>query len=453
MNTNSYLKELFDFLSIPSISAQSSHKKDINSAAVWLQKKFTRLGFDSEVLPTEGHPVVYAENLKAGNKKATALIYGHYDVQSPDPLDQWITDPFKPEIRSGNIYARGAADDKGQLYTWIAAIEELLKNTSVSREVHSQGGILPVNVKFIIEGEEEIGSKNLDEFIERNRAILSANVCALSDTHCLTESQPLIDYGLRGIVYTQVKVKTLGRDVHSGIYGGNVLNPINIVANLIAKLKDDDQNILIPGFYDSVRVLNKEERVQLNKVPFTDKEIIKETGAEVVAGEKDFSVNERAGTRPTLDVNGIWGGYTNEGPKTIIPSSAHAKISMRIVPNQKADNVYVQFENYLQSIVPNGVELTIELLSTAESVLFETKSKYFKAAEKAYEKVFGNKPIYELSGGTIGAAAAIKNTLGIDCVLMGYGLPDDGLHSPNEKLSIFMFEKGIKTNIEFLKNI
>jgi acetylornithine deacetylase/succinyl-diaminopimelate desuccinylase-like protein len=433
------LKELFEFLSIPSISAQKVHNKDMINAVRWLQSKLTDLGFEASILPTGGHPVLYAE-LITKKTPTTLLIYGHYDVQDAGNLNEWTTKPFCPEIRSGNVYARGAADDKGQLYTWLAALSEL-KNER-----------LPLNIKFIIEGEEEVGSENLDRFVEQNKSLLSADVAAISDTHCLSETLPMIDYGLRGLVYCEIKVKTLGKDVHSGIYGGNVLNPANVLAQIIAKLKDEDHKILIPGFYDDVRKLAKDERERLKEAGLCEKTVIEETGAEVVAGEVGFIPVERAGARPTLDVNGIWSGYTGEGPKTIIPSAANAKISMRLVPNQASKDIYLKFENYLQSIVPRGVELDIRLLSTGEPILMDTSSKFFKAAENAYQKVFGNKPVYELSGGSIPVTAVFKSVLGIDSIMMGYGLPDDGLHGPNEKLSLSMFEKGVKTNIEFLRS-
>ena len=446
MKLDNYLNELFELLSIPSISAQSKHKKDMQKAAGWLQKKFKSLGFDSKVLPTKGHPVVYAEIISPNTNHhtpPTILIYGHYDVQSPDPLEEWTTDPFKPEIRSGNIYGRGTADDKGQLYTWIAAIEEML----------SQNKQLQVNIKLLIEGEEEVGSENLDEFVAENKSLLKADICAISDTHALSEAQPMIDYGLRGLVYSQLTIKAFPKDLHSGIYGGNVPNPANILAGIIASLKNSDHKVTIPGFYDNVRKLDQNERDTLARLDFSEKHIRQETGSRVILGEKEFTVHERAGARPTLDVNGIWGGYTGEGPKTIIPQSASAKISMRIVPNQSSKEIFDKFEAYVKKLTPEGVECTVELLSGGEPILIDTSSKYFKSAEKAYQMVFGKKPVYQLSGGSIPVTATFKDILGIDTILMGYGLPDDGLHSPNEKLSVSMFEKGIRTNLEFLKEL
>jgi len=443
MKKDKYLKELFELLEIPTISAQSKHKPDMRRACEYLAKKLKGLGFAAEIMKTKGHPVVYGENLAAGEDKPTILIYGHYDVQSPDPLDEWTSDPFVPEIRAGNIYARGTADDKGQLYTWIAACDAMI----------SKKGKLPVNVKFLIEGEEELGSENLSDFVEENVSLLSADVCVISDSHALSEEQPLITYGLKGISYMEIKVKTLGKDVHSGLYGGNVLNPANVLAQLISRLKNENHKVLIPGFYDDVRKISNGERKKLKKFPFDEQSVIEETGALVVAGESEFSVAERAGARPTLDVNGIWGGYQDEGQKTIIPAEAGAKISMRLVPNQNSSDIAKKFEEYLRRIAPEGVELSVEELSGGEPILMDTSSKYFRAAEAAYEKCFGKKPLYELSGGSIPVTATLKRLLDIDSVLMGYGLPDDGLHSPNEKLSLAMFEKGIEVNIEFLSNL
>jgi len=440
---NKHLNELFELLSIPTISAQTKHAPDMKRACEWLQKRLKKLGFTADILPTNGQPVVYAENLTAGSSSPTVLIYGHYDVQSPDPLSEWSSEPFKPEIRSGNLYARGAADDKGQLYTWVAALDEL----------KSKDPKFKINVKLLIEGEEEVGSENFDDFVKDNKSLLQADICVISDSHCLSESQPLICYGLRGLVYTQIDVKTLPKDVHSGLYGGNVANPAIVLSQIISKLKDSDNHITVPGFYEDVRKLPKSELALINKFPFGENEIKNETGAIELVGESKFSPAVRAGARPTLDINGIWGGYIQEGQKTIIPGDAHAKISMRLVPNQKPHEIFDKFEKYIKSISPSFAEVEVKLLSTSNPVIMNYKSKYFKIASRAYKKTFGNMPLYELSGGSIGAAASIKNILGIDCILMGYGLPDDGLHSPNEKLSVAMFEKGIATNIKFLKKL
>ncbi len=438
--TQKHLTSLFEFLKIPSISAQSNHAADIQKAASWLKVKLVELGFSSSILPTKGHPVVYGE-LLANFNLPTVLVYGHYDVQSPDPLNEWSSGPFEPTVRAGNIYCRGVADDKGQLYTWIAAIEELQLANSMPK----------VNIKFLIEGEEEVGSKNLSEFVKDNRALLKADVCVISDSHCLSPNQPLIEYGLRGLTYTEVHLKTFPKDVHSGLYGGNVPNPIQILSSMISKLKDDSGKVLVPGFYDNIRRLTKTERKQLNKLPFGKDQVLEETGSLVIFGEPQFTIAERAGARPTLEINGIWGGYQGEGPKTIIPGEAWAKISMRIVPFQNSQEIFEKFKAFIKSLTPKGVLSEVKFISSAEPILLDTKAKYFKYSESAYKSIFGKTPIYGLSGGTIGVVADFKNVLGIDSILMGYGLPDDGLHSPNEKLSLAMFEKGIKTNIEFFK--
>lgn len=441
--TQGYLKELFELLSIPTISAQSKHNSDMKKASTWLKKRLTNISFESRILSTSGQSVVYAENLKAGKDRPTVLVYGHYDVQDSGNLKEWSSEPFKPVIRSGNIYARGASDDKGQLYTWIATLQLILDS----------GKKFPVNIKFLIEGEEEMGSANLEEFVVDNKSLLQADVCLISDSHCLSEEQPLIDYGLRGLLYVQLLIKTLGKDGHSGLYGGNVLNPINVLSQVIAQLKDKNHKILIPEFYDKVRKISRKEADELAKFPFHEKEVMEETGAKVVVGEKGFGIHARAGARPTLDINGIWGGYQGEGVKTIIPAEAHAKISMRLVPYQNPNQILVKLENYLKKIMPKGVEYSVSVLSTDEAIIMNTKSIYFSAAKKAYKKVFGKDPLYGLSGGSIPITAILKRNLDMDSILMGYGLPDDGLHSPNEKLSLAMFKKGIATNLEFLKQL
>lgn len=443
MNIDYHVSQLCELLTIPSISAQSDHMPDMQKGAEWLQKKLTQIGFTSTTFQTSGHPIIYAESPINSNSKPTILIYGHYDIQDPGDLSEWSSHPFKPEIRAGNIYARGVADDKGQLYTWIAAIEEL----------KSQNKLPDISIKFVIEGEEEVGGSHLDEFIADNRALLTSDICVISDTHNLSEQKPLISYGLRGLVYTEITYTSLTHDVHSGIYGGNIINPAHALSVLISHFKNSKGEITIPGFYDEVRILTHDERAKLAQLPLSEDDIKKETGATYITGEKDFTLHERAGARPTLDINGIWSGYNGEGPKTIIPAKASAKISMRLVPYQTSTSIFEKFKNYVEALTPKGIDCTITLLSGGEPILIDTNSPFFRAAEKAYEKVFGKKPLYELSGGSIPVTATFKNVLSIDSILMGYGLPDDGLHSPNEKMSLTMFEKGIKTNCEFFKNI
>lgn len=437
-----HLEELKQLLEIPSISAQSEHLKDIRKAGEWLVDHLSSIGMDNaKLMETAGHPVVYADWLHAKNA-TTVLIYGHYDVQAADPLEEWETPPFEPTEKNGNLYARGTADDKGQLFTHIKAIEAIM----------AIDGKLPVNVKFMLEGEEEIASANLDAFIQNNKEFLDADVCLISDSHSLSTTQPLIDYGLRGIVYAQVEIKALNKDVHSGSYGGNVPNPANILADIISKLKNSKTHkITIPGFYDKVREPSKKELKELEESFFNEESIKSETGASEAIGVEGQSVAERAGARPTLDVNGMVSGYIGEGPKTIIPAKASAKISMRLVPHQTAAEIEEMFENYVKEMAPDYVDFEVKFLGSGDPILMNRNSKYFKAAEKAFETVFGNLPIYEMNGGSIPVTATLKDLLQIDSVLMGFGLPDDRLHAPNEKMNLEMFYKGIKASAVFFK--
>lgn len=444
-NKDRQLKELMEFLTIPSISAQSKHKADIGAAANWLATHLKKIGMEhAKVIKTKGHPIVYADHLKAKGKpaKTTVLIYGHYDVQSSDPLDQWNSEPFKPTVRNGNLYGRGTADDKGQLFTHLKALEAFL----------AVEGRLPVNVKFMFEGEEELGSAHLTDFVEKNKKMLSADICLISDSHMASPTQPLMEYGLRGIVYTQINLATMPRDAHSGTYGGNIPNPAIELANLITKFKDErTQKILIPGFYDDVRGLSIQERFDLRKSSITKKAIINETGVKRVMGETGFFEPERAGARPTLDINGMWSGYIDEGQKTIIPARASAKISMRLVPYQKSSDIAKKFTRYVKAMAPKYTDVDVEILSASEPILMQKDNKYFKVAEAALKEVFGSAPRYELQGGSIPVTATVKAVLGMDSVLMGFGLPDDGLHSPNEKLNLEMFYKGIECSVRFFQ--
>lgn len=442
-NKDRFLKELFELLEIPSISAQPEHNHDMTKTAEMVKKKLEEAGMEKcEVFKTAGHPIVYAEYFKDPSKP-TVLIYGHYDVQSPDPLEQWISKPFEPEVRSGNIYGRGTADNKGQFFTHVKSVESILKTA----------GKLPVNVKFLIEGEEEVGGPSLDKFIGENESMLKADICLISDTHSLSPSQPMMDYGLRGIVYTQIDLEVMPKDVHSGLYGGNVPSATAELARIIGKLKNlETQEVLIDGFYDNVRKIESDEQNSLSRSHYTEKSVLDETNVKKLVGVEGFSPIVRAGARPTLDVNGMWGGYTGEGAKTIIPAKASAKISMRIVPNQTAKEIEQKFETFILANVPDYADVKVNFMSSGEPILMNISSEYYKKAESALEQTFGNKPIYELSGGSIPVTATIKNILGIDSIMMGFGLPDDGLHSPNEKLSLEMFYKGIESSIRFLSN-
>ncbi len=442
-NKKRQLNELFELLSIKSVSAQKEHNKDTLEAAKWLKNHLTKIGMENaKVVKTAGHPVVYADWIHAKDKP-TVLIYGHYDVQAPDPLNEWKTDPFKPVVRNGNIYARGVADDKGQLFTHIKAIEALF---AVDKK-------LPINVKFMIEGEEEVGGPNLTWFIKKYKSLLKADFCLISDSHSLSETQPLLAYGLRGLVYSQINLSVMPKDVHSGEYGGNIANAAVEVANIINKLKDlKTQKVLIPGFYSKVRKLSAKEKLELKKSKYNEKSVLAETGVASLVGVKGFSPAERMGAQPTLEVNGMYSGYLDEGAKTIIPAKASVKISMRLVPNQTAKDITEKYLNYLKKIIPPYVKYEALILSDGEPLIISREGVYIKNAEKVMKNVFGKKPIFELSGGSIPVTVTLKNILKVDSVLMGFGLPDDGLHSPNEKMSVEMFYKGIKCSAEYLKS-
>ncbi len=436
-----FLEELQAFLRIPSVSTQEEHQDDMEQAASWLRDRLLEAGFPkAEVMPTGGHPVVYAEWLSAGPDAPTLLVYGHYDVQPPEPLELWHTPPFEPTIIGDDIFARGAADDKGQAYIHVKAVESFKETV----------GAPPVNLKCIFEGEEESGSPSLVPFIESHRGMLAADYAVISDTHILGKETPSIVYALRGLVYIEVKVTGPRFDLHSGVYGGAVNNPINELCRMIAKLQDDDGHITIPRFYDKVRPLSEEERAELAKVPFDLEAWKEEAGVEQAWGEPGYTIIERTGARPTLDVNGIWGGYIQPGAKTVLPSEAHAKISMRLVPDQTPEEITPLVSDYLHQIAPPSVTVEINSLHGGHGALIRRDSPAMKAAVQAYEKVFGKPPVFVREGGSIPVVADFQRILGIDTVLMGFGLPDDRLHSPNEKFHLPNFYRGIETVIHFL---
>jgi len=440
-NRNRFLAELVDFASIPSIGAQPEHKADIQQAANWLQDKLLQAGFTkADVMPTAGHPVVYAEWSAAGSDAPTVLIYGHYDVQPPDPLDEWATPPFEPTVIGDDLFARGVSDDKGQAYVHVKAVEAF-KETE---------GAPPVNIKCIFEGEEEIGSPNLEPFVLAHANLLAADVAVISDSHMLDENTPAIAYALRGLVYIEVAATGPDHDLHSGIYGGAVLNPINALCRMIAKLQDKDGHVTIPGFYDCVRPLDAEERAELTKVPFDREEWLKEAGVKTDWGETGYTIVERTTARPTLDVNGIWGGYTGAGSKTVLPSQAFAKISMRLAPNQDPARVKQLISDYLAEIAPPEVSIEVHDLHSGHGAIVRRDSPAMQAAFQAYAEVFGKEPIFIREGGSIPVVATFQQVLGIETILMGFGLPDDRLHSPNEKFHLPNFYKGIETVIRFM---
>jgi len=440
-NQDRFLKELFELLRIPSVSADSTHKGDVRKAAEYVLQKLKEAGADNVALmETKGHPIVYGEKM-VDPKKPTVLVYGHYDVQPPDPLNLWNSPPFEPTVRDGKIYARGSCDDKGQVYMHIKAFEILMKHNLMS-----------CNVKFMIEGEEEVGSDNLGTFVKENKAKLKADVILISDTSLISLDQPSITAGLRGLSYMEVEVTGPNRDLHSGVYGGAVANPANVLSKMIASLHDEHGRVAIPGFYDKVSELTSAERKLLNEAPFSLDEYKKELGIDEIAGEKGYTTLERTGIRPTLDVNGILGGYTGEGAKTVLPAKASAKISMRLVPNQSPAEITELFTKHFISIAPRTVKVKVIAHHGGEPAVTPTDSKAFKAASQAFQEVWGKTPIPTRDGGSIPIVALFKKELGLDTVLMGFGLDTDALHSPNEHYGIKNFLIGIETIVAFHKH-
>lgn len=440
-NQQRFLNELFDLLRIPSVSADSRHKGDVRQAAVYLEQKLKEAGADRvELCETAGHPIVYAEKI-VNPSWPTVLVYGHYDVQPPDPLDLWTSPPFEPVVKDDKIYARGACDDKGQVYMHVKAFEAMMKLN-----------LLTCNVKFMIEGEEEVGSDNLGTFVTANRDRLKADVILISDTAIISLEHPSITAGLRGLSYMEVEVTGPNRDLHSGVYGGAVANPINVLSKMIASLHDENGHVTIPGFYDKVAELSAADREAINSAPFNLDHYKRELGIGEIQGEKGYTTLERTGIRPTLDVNGIWGGYTGEGAKTVLPSKAHAKISMRLVPNQISKEITELFTKHFQSIAPPSVKVKVMAHHGGEPAVTPTDSKAFQAASAAFEQVWGKKPIPTRDGGSIPIVALFKKELGLDTVLMGFGLDSDAIHSPNEHYGIKNFVLGIETIVAFYKN-
>jgi len=433
-NKDRFLDELLDLLRIPSVSADSKYKDDVKRCAEAVKENMLKAGADkAEIMPTAGHPIVYGEKI-VDPKLPTVLVYGHYDVQPADPLNLWHSGPFEPVIKDGKIYARGACDDKGQMFMHIKALEVMAKTNS-----------LPCNVKIMIEGEEEVGSSNLGKFLEDNKEKLKADIVLVSDTSMISMEHPSIESGLRGLAYMEVEVTGPNRDLHSGVYGGAVANPINILAKMIASLHDENNHITIPGFYDKVEELSAEERKALNAAPFNLEEYKKDLGVKEVWGEKGYTTLERTGVRPTLDVNGIWGGYTGEGAKTVLPSKAFAKISMRLVPNQKSEEISDLFQKHFESIAPAYVTVKVSRHHGGEAVVTPTNSPAYQAAAKAIKTTFGKDPIPTRGGGSIPIVALFESVLGLKTVLLGFGLDNDNIHSPNEKYDVVNYFKGIET--------
>ncbi len=440
-NKDRFLQELIDLLKIPSVSTDASFKGDILKAADFLKNKLIEAGADKvEVCETGGYPIVYGEKI-IDESLPTVLVYGHYDVQPADPLELWDSPPFEPVVKDGLVIARGAADDKGQVYMHVKAFEAMMKTDS-----------LACNIKFMIEGEEEVGSDSLGPFLEKNKEKLKADVVLVSDTAMLSNDTPSLTMGLRGLSYMEVEVTGPNRDLHSGIYGGAVANPINVLCKMIASLTDENNHITIPGFYDNVDHLTPEERIALNSAPFDEKEYTEDLGINEVQGERGYTTLERASIRPTLDVNGIWGGYTQPGAKTVLPSKAYAKISMRLVPSQSSDEITEKFTRHFNNIAPNYVKVKITPHHGGEPAVTPIDSVAYRAAEMAMEEAFNKKPIPMRGGGSIPIVSLFEKTLGLKTILMGFGLDSNKIHSPNENYGLFNYYKGIETIPLFYKH-
>ncbi len=433
-NKERFLNEMLDLLRIPSISAKSEHKDDMHRCAEAVKNSLLAAGCDkADVMSTDGHPVVFGEKI-IDPSKPTVLVYGHYDVQPPEPLELWTNPPFEPTIVDGKVFARGSADDKGQFYMHVKALETLVMTNTMT-----------TNIKFLIEGEEEVGSPSLGKFVATHKDMLKTDVILISDSSLLSMENPSLDIGMRGLSYIQLEVTGANRDLHSGTYGGAVANPITILAKMIASCHDKKNHITIPGFYDDVAVPTKEERKLLRKAPYNEQEYMDELGVKELWGEKGFTTYERTGVRPTIEVNGIWGGYTGEGAKTVLPSKAYAKISARLVPNQSSHKITEILLNYFKSIAPPSVTVKAELHHGGEPYVTPIDSKGYLAAAKALKTTFKKKPIPVRGGGSIPICSILEKELGVKIVFMGFGLDTDNLHSPNEKYHIENYYKGIET--------
>ncbi|MDI3526502.1 MAG: hypothetical protein PWR03_685 [Tenuifilum sp.] len=439
-NKERFLDELFGLLRIPSISSISEHKPDMVKAAEYWRDTLLKAGADkAEVMPTPGNPVVYGEKI-IDPKLPTVLVYAHYDVMPVDPIELWKSNPFEPEIRDGKIYCRGADDDKGQGFMHAKAFELMVKTNS-----------LPCNVKFMIEGEEEIGSPNLGKWCQENKEMLKADIILVSDTSMIGKDVPSITTGLRGLAYVEVEVTGPNKDLHSGLFGGAVANPANILAKMIASLHDENNRVTIPGFYDDILEVAPEERAEMARAPFDLEEYKKALNIDDVHGEAGYTTMERTGIRPTLDVNGIWGGYIGEGAKTVLPSKAYAKISMRLVPNQDHEKIAQLFKKHFESIAPKSVKVNVTIHHGGQGYVAPTNTPAYQAASKAVEDVFGIKPVPFRSGGSIPIISTFEQVLGIKSILLGFGLESDAIHSPNENYPLEQFFRGIETIPRFYK--
>lgn len=444
-HSSRFLEELKTLLRIPSVSTLPEHAADVAKAAEWLAAEMKRIGLEHvEVIKTDGHPLVYGDWLHAAGKP-TCLCYGHYDVQPPDPLDEWTTPPFEPTERNGNLYARGAVDDKGQMYIHIKALESLFQ---------ANGGKLPINVRVILEGEEEVGGEQIAQFVREHGDRLRADFALVSDTEMFAPELPTLCVGLRGMIYTEIEARGAMTDLHSGMYGGAAPNPFVALSQVIAQLKDASGRILIPGFYDAVKAPSADELKAWQQLPFDEEHYRKtEVGSSVLTGEPGYSVLERTWARPTLDVHGMPGGFTGAGAKTVIPAKATAKVSMRLVPDMSPETAFAQYKKYVESLTPAGVTLDVRLIHSGEAIVIGTDNPYIQAATRALKQVWGRDTVFIRSGGSIPIVGDFERFLKIPTVMMGFGLPDDGLHAPNEKFHIANFHRGIESVIGFFEEL
>jgi acetylornithine deacetylase/succinyl-diaminopimelate desuccinylase-like protein len=438
-----HLAELQEFLRIPSVSAKSEHKPDIERGARWVADNLRAAGFKTiQIVPTNLHPLVYAESLEAPGQP-TVLFYGHYDVQPPEPLDLWTSPPFEPTVRNGNLFGRGTADDKGQVHIHLKALEALEK----------VNGKLPINVKILIEGEEEVGSVSLWDYVQKNKERLKADALVVSDTSMLGKGVPSITYGLRGLNYYQIELTGPARDLHSGVYGGAVPNPLTILAELFAKLHDRNFRVTVPGFYDQVAKISSAERKSLNALPWKKKDFERAVGAPGYFGEKGFTIVEQLWTRPTLELNGVWGGYQGEGAKTVIPSKAYAKFSTRLVPHQEPAKIAGLVEKYIRKLLPKTVHCKFDVLSMGKPWVAPFHAPIFQKAQSALEKGFGRKAVFIREGGSIPFVTQMHDTFKVPCVLIGFGLPDENAHAPDEHIALENYFGGIKAIAHFYADL
>lgn len=440
---DAHLNELFEFLRIPSVSTKSEHKADIERAARWVEDKLRGAGMQkTEIIPTKIHPLVYGESLQVPGKP-TVLFYGHYDVQPAEPLDLWTSPAFEPTVRNGNLYGRGTADDKGQVHIHLKAMESLLK----------AAGSLPINIKALIEGEEEVGSESLWDFVVQNKSRLKADALVVSDTSMLAPGVPSITYALRGLNYYQIEITGPAQDLHSGVFGGAVPNPLAILSELFARLHDKNFRVTVPGFYNGVAALSKAERKALNSLPWKEKDFRKTVGAPGLCGEKGYTIVEQVWCRPTLELNGIWGGYTGEGSKTVIPSKAYAKFSTRLVLNQDPDKITRAVEKHIRKLLPKTVTCKVSLLSTGKPWVAPYTHPFFEVAHNALEKGFGKRAVFIREGGSIPFVTQMHDTFKVPCILLGFGLPDENAHAPDEHIALENYFGGIKAIAHFYQGL